>query len=50
MKIANKTAQRIENILNTGADPENIEPGDANCINHQTEPGGGGRLFFLFYI
>ena len=30
-----------------GADPENVEPGGANCINYQSEPGrGGANLFF----
>ena len=31
----------------SGADPENVEPGGANCINYQSEPGrGGANLFF----
>ena len=30
-----------------GADPENVEPGGANCINYQSEPGRGAQIFFL---
>ena len=34
---------------NTGADPENVEPGGANSINYQTEPGGANLFFSLAY-
>ena len=36
------------NDVYAGADPENVEPGGANSINYQTEPGrgGGANLFF----
>ena len=30
-----------------GADPEDVEPGGANSINCQTEPGGGAQIYFL---
>ena len=31
--------------LESGADPENVEPGGANIINYQTEPGA--QIYFL---
>ena len=34
-----------------GADMEKIEPGGANSINDQTEPGEGAQIYFhLSYI
>ena len=32
-----------------GADPENVEPGGANSVNYQTEPGGATLFFCLTY-
>ena len=35
-----------------GAEKENIEPGSANSINHQIEPGRGGvaNLFLVLHL
>ena len=36
-------------VYKSGADPENVEPGGANNINYQTEPGGANLFFGLTY-
>ena len=36
-------------MVKPGADPENVEPGGANSINYQTEPGGVDLFFGLTY-
>ena len=36
-------------LVEAGADPENIEPGGANIIEYQTEPGAPNNFFCITY-
>ena len=48
-KLQCKLSAVVASVLETGADPENVEPGGANSKNYRTEPGGANLLFGLIY-